>query len=291
LYIGNIEITPDRAFIVAEAGQNHNGSLDLALRLVDAAVEAGVDAIKWQKRAIELCVPPEQRDIMRSTPWGQMRYIDYRYMLEFGQSEFDIIDVYCQDKGIMWFVSPWDIPSFVFMKENYDLPCWKIPSACLTDHELLRAMKRRQVPIVLSTGMSTSHEIAEAATILLGQGNETVICHCNSTYPCPPEDLNLRCIHGLQEGFPDAVVGYSGHEVALAPTIAARTMGALYIERHITLDRSSWGSDQASSVEPSGFKRLVKDIRLIEKCLGDGQKRITGGEVEPMRRLRRQLVG
>jgi N-acetylneuraminate synthase len=283
--IGNKEIgTGHPAFIVAEIGQNHNGNLETALRMIDAAIEADVDAVKFQKRAVHLAIPEEQKSVMRDTPWGRMTYLEYREHLEFNRAQYDIIDLYCKKQGIMWFASVWDIPSFVFIKENYSVPAFKIPSACITDEELLRAMKKRDVPIIISNGMSTQAEWLAAMDILEAQGNEVLVCHCNSTYPCPPEDLNLLCVAGMAKVM---LAGYSGHEVGLAPTLAAVALGACYIERHLTLDRSMWGTDQAASVEPQGFKRLVEDIRTIEKAMGDGIKVVTPAEEEVKKKLRR----
>lgn len=270
-------------YIVAEIGINHNGDLALAKRLIDAAYLAGCDAVKFQKRTPELCVPPEQRDIPRETPWGIMSYLEYRHRLEFGQPEYDEIDRYCRERGITWFASVWDEPSVDFL-ERYDPVCYKIPSAALTDHNLLRHLRRTGRPLILSTGMSTLEQIREAVDIL-GEDN-LLITHCTSTYPCPPHELNLRMIETLRREF-RCPIGYSGHEVGLQTTYAAVVLGACLVERHITLDRAMWGSDQAASVEPWGFMRLVRDIRVIEAALGDGVKRIYESELPIMNRLRR----
>lgn len=270
--------------LIAEIGINHSGSVDTALRLIDMAQEAGCDVVKFQKRSVELSVPDHMRNVPKETPWGSMTYLEYKKLMEFGAFEYDIIDAYCRGKGISWFASVWDIPSLVFVKERYEVPFWKIPSASLTYCELLDAMKKRPEPVILSTGMSTPEQIRHAVSHL-GRDN-LVLMHCNSSYPCLPEDLNLRCILWLKEEFPHATVGYSGHEVGLAPTLAAVALGATFVERHITLDRTAWGTDQAASVEKSGLTRLVKDIRLIERSLGDGVKRITEDEVGGMKKLR-----
>ena len=271
-------------FIVAEIGINHNGDLDIARRLIDTAVKAGCDAVKFQKRTPEVCVPPEQRDQMRDTPWGYISYMDYRYRVEFGEAEYREIDMYCREQGILWFASCWDEPSVDFM-ETFDPPCYKVPSAALTDHSLLRHMRATGRPMVLSTGMSTMEEIRAAVDVL---GTEQLlIAHCTSTYPCPPEELNLRMIPALSAEFPCAI-GYSAHEVGLPNTVAAVTLGACLVERHITLDRSMWGSDQAASVEPQGFERLVKYIRVIEAGLGDGIKQVYQSEQPIKKRLRRR---
>ena len=276
--------------IVAELGQNHNGSLDVCLRMIEAAKAAGVDAVKLQKRHLPDAIPESQRTILKSTPWGLMSYLEYRERLEFTVSQYDVIDQACKTIGIKWFVSVWDIPSLETMVARYpDMPYIKIPSACLTDDLLLAEAAGCGIPVVLSTGMSTAAEVDHAMHLFDwgAEGNDFTVCHCNSTYPCPVGDLNLRCLAWLNKTYPWARLGYSGHEVGLATTIAAVALGAQYVERHFTLDRSMWGSDQAASVEPGGFKRLVKDIRNVEQALGDGLKRVTPGELEAMRRLRR----
>ncbi len=271
-------------YIVAEIGINHNGDIDNAKSLIDAAVMAGCDAVKFQKRTPEICVPAEQRDQMRRTPWGYISYMDYRYKVEFGIDEYAEIDKYCQERGIAWFASCWDEPSVDFV-EQFSPPCYKIPSAVLTDAELLKYHRSTGRLIVLSTGMSTLDQI-KSAVDLLGQEN-LILLHCNGTYPCPPDQLNLRTITTLSNMF-DCPIGYSGHEVGLPTTLAAVTLHACFIERHITLDRAMWGSDQAASVEPQGFDRLVKYIRTVETSLGDGVKRVYPGEKTAMERLRRK---
>ncbi|MGA9347282.1 MAG: N-acetylneuraminate synthase family protein [Anaerolineae bacterium] len=270
-------------YIVAEIGINHNGDLDIAKRLIDAAKVAGCDAVKFQKRTPDKCVLAEQRNTLRETPWGLITYLEYRYHVEFGYEEYREIDHYCRERGITWFASVWDEESVDFM-EAFDPPCYKIPSAALTDRALLRHVRATGRPIILSTGMSTMEEIWAAVDVL---GTENLlITHCTSTYPCKPGELNLRVIPTLQREF-DCPIGYSGHEVGLQTTYAAVVLGACYVERHITLDRAMWGSDQAASVEPWGFMRLVRDIRVTEKALGDGIKRVYESEKPIMQRLRR----
>lgn len=271
-------------YIVAEIGINHNGDIDIAKSLIDAAVRTGCDAVKFQKRTPEICVPEEQRDQMRRTPWGYISYMDYRYKVEFEVDEYTEIDEYCKTKGITWFASCWDEPSVDFI-EQFDPPCYKIPSAALTDAELLKYHRETKRPIILSTGMSSLEQI-KSAVKLIGQDN-LILLHCNGTYPCPPEELNLRTITTLSNMF-DCPIGYSGHEVGLPTTLAAVTLHACFVERHITLDRAMWGSDQAASVEPQGFDRLVKYIRTVESSLGDGVKRVYPGEKTAMERLRRK---
>lgn len=271
------------AYLVAEIGLNHNGSVDTAKRLIDVAILAGCDAVKFQKRTPELAVPPEMRSVMRETPWGTMTYLDYRHRVEFGEAEYQAIDDYCLERAIPWFASPWDEPSVDFL-ERFDVPCIKIPSAALTDHALVRHAAKTGRPIVLSTGMSTIEQIGAACKLL--NPRKTILLHTTSTYPCSPAELNLRAIQTLREtfGYP---TGYSGHEVGLQTTYAAVVLGACFVERHITLDRAMWGSDHGASVEPQGLMRLVRDIRTIESSLGDGVKRVYESEVPIINRLRR----
>ncbi len=271
------------AYIVAEIGINHNGDLEIAKRLIDAGLWAGVDAVKFQKRTPELCVPPEQKDKMRETPWGYISYLDYRRKVEFGEREYAEIDRHCRERGIPWFASVWDEPSVDFL-EAFNPVCYKIPSAALTDHGLLRRVRETGRPVILSTGMSTMEQI-EAAVAVLGT-DDLLITHATSTYPCEPPELNLRMILTLRERFP-CPIGYSGHEVGLVPSAVAVALGACLVERHITLDRAMWGSDQAASVEPGGFSKLVKYIRVTEQALGDGVKRVYDSELSSLRKLRR----
>jgi N-acetylneuraminate synthase len=271
-------------YITAEIGINHNGDLGIAKRLIDVAVMAGCDAVKFQKRTPEKAVPPEYREVIRETPWGLISYLDYRRKVEFGEEEYRAIDQYCREKGIHWFASCWDEDSVEFI-EQFDPPCFKIASASLTDLPLLQKIRKTGKPMIVSTGMSTIEEI-EQAVELVGS-DRLLLAHSTSTYPCPPEELNLRMIHTLQTHF-NCPVGYSGHEVGLQTTFAAVTLGAAFVERHITLDRAMWGSDQAASVEPWGLMRLVRDIRVIEQALGDGVKRVYDSEMKARQRLRRK---
>ena len=270
-------------YVVAEIGINHNGELETAKRMIKAACEAGVDAVKFQKRTPELCVPLEQRGQMRETPWGYISYLDYRYKVEFSAEDYAEIDRYCKELGISWFASVWDEPSVDFM-EAFNPVCYKIPSASLTDHPLLSRLVASGRPLILSTGMSTMDEI-RAAVDLLGT-ERLLITHATSTYPCDPEELNLRMIDTLRETFP-CPVGYSGHEVGLIPSVVAVSLGACMVERHITLDRAMWGSDQAASVEPGGFERLVHYVRVTEAALGDGVKKVYASELSSLKKLRR----
>lgn len=271
-------------FVIAEIGINHNGSLELARKLIDGAVLAGCDAVKFQKRNPEKCVPKDQWYIERDTPWGRMTYIDYRYKVEFGQREYEAIDRHCKDRGILWFASCWDEDSVAFM-EQFDPPCYKIASAAVTDIDLLLEHRATGKPLILSTGMSTMEEIDRAVRVL-GK-KRLLIAHTTSTYPCPPEQLNLRVIPVLKQRYPECPIGYSGHEVGLSPTWAAVSLGATFVERHITLDRAMWGSDQAASVEIGGLMRLVANIRDIEKAMGDGIKKVYPEELKQREKLRR----
>jgi N-acetylneuraminate synthase len=269
-------------YVIAEIGINHNGSLDIAKRLIAVAKAIGCDAVKFQKRNPEKCVPADQRDQMRETPWGYISYMEYRHRVELGEDDFRQIDQYCREHNIAWFVSCWDTDSVDFIRA-FRTPCIKIPSACLTDRELLEHYRSTTVPLILSTGMSTLDQIDAAVSIL---GTERLLlAHCTSTYPCMNEELNLRMIPRLRELYP-CPVGYSGHEVGLAPSLAAVALGACFVERHITLDRAMWGSDQAASVEPVGMGRLIKDIRTIEAAFGDGIKRVYESERKAASRLR-----
>lgn len=274
-------------YIVAEIGINHNGDVDIAKRLIDAAKLSGCDAVKFQKRTPELCVPPEQRNIPRETPWGLISYMEYRYKVEFAYEQYAEIDRYCKQQGVTWFASCWDIPSVDFI-EQFDPPCYKVASACLTDDELLLRLNATGKPILLSTGMSTMDEVRHAVTLL--DRDRLIIMHSTSTYPCPVNELNLRMIQTLKREF-GLPVGYSGHEVGLQTTYAAVVLGACVVERHVTLDRAMWGSDQAASVEPGGFMRLVRDIRVIEQALGDGVKRVYESEMPARAKLRRVPSG
>lgn len=271
-------------YVIAEIGINHNGSVELAKKMIAGAATAGADAVKFQKRTPEICVPKDQWYIERDTPWGRMTYIDYRYKVEFGKDEYNEIDRFCREHNIRWFASCWDEPSVEFI-EQFDVPAYKAPSASLTDIDLLKKMKSTGKPLIISTGMSTMEEI-ESAVNSIGMDN-LLIAHATSTYPCKIEELNLRVISTLQKKYPDIPIGYSGHEVGLAPTWAAVSLGACFVERHITLDRAMWGTDQAASVEIGGLIRLISNIRDIENSLGDGIKKVYKSEMSSRKKLRR----
>lgn len=273
-------------YVIAEIGINHNGDLDLARRLIDVAADAGCQAVKFQKRTPEICVPMAQRSQLRQTPWGEMTYLEYKERTEFGHDEYRQIAKYADERGLHWFASPWDVPSVDFLEEM-EVPVHKIASAGVADHELLRALAATGKPLILSTGMSTLSEIDRAVEIL-GTGN-LILMHATSTYPLPPEEANLRTIATLKDRY-GVPVGYSGHERGLQISLAAVALGAVAVERHITLDRTMWGSDHAASLEPAGLEHLVRDIRIIEQAMGDGVKRVFPGEEAPKARLRRVTV-
>ena len=283
-----------KTHIIAEIGINHNGDLDIAKKLIDVAALSGCDSVKFQKRNPDVCVPEHQKSVMRDTPWGRMTYLDYKYKVEFGKEEYDEIDRYCKERNIQWSASPWDMDSLEFLNQ-YDLPYIKIPSAMLTNDELLLAARNTGKKVILSTGMSTDSEIDHANTLLItggeilkkmGDGNKNyAMLHCNSQYPAPLEELNLSAIKTLKERF-FCEVGYSGHEFRLGTSVAAVYLGATIIERHITLDRTMWGTDHLCSVEPQGLIKLVKGIRELETCFGDGELGCSDGELEIAKKLR-----
>jgi len=277
-------------YIIAEIGINHNGSVAMAKQMIRGARDAGADAVKFQKRTPELCVPKDQWNHERDTPWGRIRYIEYRRLVEFGADQYAEIDHYCRSLGIDWTASCWDEPSVDFM-EQFDPPFYKMASASLTDLCLLRRARATGRPVMISTGMSTMEEIVAAVDVLgtrdrAGRPN-LLIAHSTSTYPCKVEELNLRMIDTLKRCYPEVPIGYSGHETGLAPSMAAVALGASFLERHVTLDRAMWGTDHAASVEFVGLERLIRDIRDIEQSLGDGVKRVYESELGPRQKLRR----
>jgi N-acetylneuraminate synthase len=270
-------------YIVGEIGINHNGDLNIAKQLIDVAAETGLNAVKFQKRTPELCVPKEQWDIERDTPWGVMKYIDYRHKVEFNQSEYEEIAKYCKLRNIDWFASPWDEEAVDFL-ERFDVVCYKIASASVTDISLLNKIRVTGRPKIMSSGMSTMAEIRSGLETL-GHDN-LLVCHSTSSYPCDVSELNLNMIKTLRNEF-NIPVGYSGHELGLATTLAAVVLGASLIERHITINRAMWGTDQSASIEPQGVARLIRDIRAIESSLGDGVKKVYDSEIDVMQKLRR----
>jgi N-acetylneuraminate synthase len=275
------------AYVIAEIGLNHNGDVDIAKQLIDVAADAGADAVKFQKRTPEISTPVHMRDTLRETPWGTMTYLDYRYRVEFTREQYVEVSDHALLRGLDWFASPWDVPSVGFL-EDLNVVAHKVASACLTDIPLLQALRDTGKPIILSTGMSTIAQI-DAALEVLGT-DRLVLMHATSTYPMEPEEANLRVIPTLRDRYPGVPVGYSGHERGLQISVAAVALGAVAVERHITLDRTMWGSDHAASLEPAGLQHLIRDIRIIEQALGDGVKRVFPGEQAPMAKLRRVLT-
>ena len=281
--LGSKVVGPGRpCYVVAEIGINHNGDIDLAKKLINVALGADCDAVKFQKRTIDVVYSAEELAKPRESPFGTTNG-DLKRGLEFEQEEYEEIDRYCREVKIDWFASCWDEASVDFIAQ-FKVPCFKIASASLTDDNLLRHTRAVGKPIVLSTGMSTIQEVDHAVEVLGKQ--DLVLLHACSTYPAYYEELNLRVIDVLRDRY-GVPVGYSGHETGLPSSVAAAVLGACIIERHITLDRSMWGSDHAASLEPNGITRLVRDIRLIEKSMGDGVKRVLEREQPIIKKLRR----
>jgi len=269
-------------FVIAEIGINHNGEAQIAKKLIDVASLAGCEAVKFQKRTIDVVYTPEELAKPRETPFGETNG-DLKRGLEFGQSEYQQIDEYCRNKPIAWTASCWDEASVDFI-DQFNPPFYKIASASLTDDALLRHTRAKGKPIVLSTGMSTLDQIDHAVEVL---GTENlVLLHCCSTYPAQYAELNLRVIPTFRERY-GVPIGYSGHETGIASSVAAAALGACVVERHVTMDRSLWGSDHAASLEPNGIMRVVRDIRLVEMALGDGVKSVVPSEIPIMKKLRR----
>lgn len=281
--VGNILVGDNQpCFIIAEIGINHNGSLKDAKRLIDMAVSNGCNAVKFQKRTVDVVYSKEELERPRPNVFGETNG-DLKRGLEFGLEEYKEIDEYCKQKNIMWFASCWDKGSVDFI-DQFNPPCYKIASASLTDDELLKYTKSKGKPILLSTGMSTMEEIEHAMEIL-GEEN-TIIYHCTATYPSNSNEINLNCIKTLKERF-SCPVGYSGHERGISPSILAVGLGACSVERHITLDRTNWGSDQAASLETPGLFHMVRDIRQVPTLLSDGKKVVYEREIPIRKKLRR----
>lgn len=273
-----------KPYLIAEIGINHNGDLQIAKKLIDAVFACQWDCVKFQKRDPDICVPEHQKAVMRDTPWGRMTYLEYRKKIEFNKKHYDYIDRYCREKPLAWTASVWDVPSLRFIAD-YDVPFLKIPSAKLTDKELLIETAKLRKPMVISTGMSTLKEIDIAVNIAEKYGDSFVLMYTNSAYPTPKDELNIRCIQTLRDRY-KCVVGYSGHEDDLEPTVFAVALGAMVIERHITLDHKMWGTDQQASVEVMGMDILCKRIRNVKDILGDGAKKISKSEIPVRERLR-----
>ncbi len=274
----------DNPYLIAEIGINHNGDLEIAKKLIDAAHACSWDFVKFQKKNPDLCIPEEQKKAIKETPWGKMTYLEYKHKLEFGKKEYDYIDKYCREKPINWAASVWDMDSLNFIKQ-YKVAFIKIPSAKVTDLELIKDTACSKFPVILSTGMSTLEEIDRAVDVLKKYSANFMLMHTNSSYPAKIEELNLGCIKTLRQRY-NCEIGYSGHEYGLEPTIFAVALGAMVIERHITLDHTMWGTDQSSSVEPMGMDMLYKRIRNAKQILGDGIKRITESEIIVRKKIR-----
>lgn len=268
--------------IIAEAGINHNGSVETAKKLIDAAVDAGCDYVKFQKRTPDICVPEHKKSEPRDTPWGTLPYIEYKHKIEFGREEYEEIDAYCRENGIGWFASVWDIPSVQFMSEFTDIG--KIPSAHLTNDPVLRATRKAFDTMIVSTGMSTQKQIDHAMDLV----RPDVIMHSVSSYPTEVSELNLEYISFLKARYPYAEVGYSGHEMGVVASSASVALGATWVERHITLDKTMWGSDQAISLEPDELKELTKNIRTVQAAMGGNQERgLLRSEMKKQKSLRK----
>ena len=281
----------EKTYIIGEIGINHQGDLSIAKRLIDIAAAAGCDAVKFQKRNPDICVPEEQKNKPRTWQGKEMTYLEYKYKVEFGKKEYDEIDAYCKKQNIAWSASPWDLDSLEFLKQ-YDIPFIKIPSAMLTNDDLLTASIETGKRIIFSVGMSTDEEIKQAVDTLriakevFNNKNDIGLLHCNSTYPAPIDQLNLSAIETLKNKYPDFTIGYSGHEMTLGTTVASVLLGAEIIERHITLDRNMEGSDHSASVTPWGLFKLVSGIRELEAAYGDGVIRVTESEKAVREKLR-----
>ena len=282
--IGNKKIgSKHPVFVVAEIGINHNGDISTAKNLIDVAKESGCDAVKFQKRTIDLVYTKEELAKPRESIFGTTNG-DLKRGLEFGWEVYKMIDMYCKEKDILWFASCWDTKSIEFM-DQFDVPCHKIASPMLTNDAFLKCVKKRKKPIILSTGMSTIEQIDHAVDIL--GTDDLIILHCTSTYPAKLEELNLKCIQTLQKRYPECPIGYSGHEVGVYSTLAAGALGACMIERHITLNRSMFGTDQPSSLEPKGLKLIIENLKEIPIILGDGVKKVYDSEKPIIQKLRK----
>jgi len=280
-YVGDCE----PVYLIAEIGINHNGDLQIAKKLIDATWATGWDCVKFQKRTPDICVPESQKNMLRQTPWGEMTYLEYKKRIEFNKNEYDYINRYCMEKPLAWTASVWDLPSLEFML-NYDIPFIKIPSAMLGNHDLIKKCAASKKPLIVSTGMSTLEEIDSSVEILEKYfQNNYILMHVNSTYPAKIDELNLNMISVLKERY-KCLVGYSGHEYEIMPAVMAPIYGACIIERHITLDHTMWGTDQAASLEVRGMDFLAKRVHEVKLIAGDGIKTITEGEMKMREKLR-----
>jgi N-acetylneuraminate synthase len=274
----------NRIYMIAEAGINHNGQIELAKKLIELAHSTGCDAIKFQKRNPDVCVPESMKQVMRETPWGTMSYLDYKKRIEFGDDEYSEISEYCKELGIKWSASAWDLDSLIFL-DKYDLPFHKIASALSTNLDFVREVARRKILTYASVGMCTFQDIDQLVKIFSEEGCELVLMHTISNYPARESDLNLRMIETLSNRY-GLQIGYSGHESSVTPSIVAGVLGAVAIERHITLDRAMWGTDHAASLERPGLVQLVNALRKIPLVSGDGIKKEVPGELEMASKMR-----
>jgi len=272
-------------YFIGEIGINHNGDLQIAKKLIDAIFACNWDCAKFQKRNPDVAVPEKQKSAIRDTPWGRISYIEYKYKVEFGQKEYRYIDKYCKEKPVDWTASVWDIDSLNFLTQ-FDIPFIKIPSAKITNDELIIESAKTQIPLCISTGMSTVEEIDKAVNLAKKYGKPPVVMHCNSTYPTPHDEVNLNIIPFLADRYPDCIIGYSGHEKGLEPTVIAIALGAKVIERHITLSHDMWGTDQEASLEILAMDMLKKRSKDIEIILGSNRKTITKSEIPIRLKLR-----
>ena len=277
-------LSMNEPYFIAEIGINHNGDINIAKKLLDATNACNWHCAKFQKRNPDVCVPEHQKSKMRNTPWGKISYLEYKYKVEFEKKEYDEIDLYCKNKPLSWIVSVWDLDSLEFI-QNYDVPFLKIPSAHIINKELLTEAAKTKIPIIISTGMSTWQIVDSAVEILEKERSEYAILHCISTYPASNIDLNLNVIPAMIERY-QCIVGYSGHEYDLEPSVIAVVLGARIIERHVTLDHNMWGTDQKSSLEVHAMDLLKKRVKDVNGALGSAEKIITESERLVIKKLR-----
>ncbi len=275
-----------KPYLIAEIGINHNGDLQIAKKLMDAAFACGWNAVKFQKREPDIAVPEEQKNVMRDTPWGQMTYLEYKKKVEFGKKEYDYIDNYCKQKPIAWSASPWDMPSLEFLLQYEDVPFIKIASATMTKDEIIKKAAESKKAVILSTGMSEMEEIDHAVSILEDYSNgDYILMHTNSAYPAMHKDLNLQVIKTFRERY-HCLVGYSGHEQDLEPSVAAVVLGARVIERHVTISHELWGTDQKASLEVAAMAMLAGRVRTLDEMMGDGIRTVKDAEISVRKKLR-----
>lgn len=276
-----------KIFYIAEIGINHNGDLNIAKQIIDAAIESGADAVKFQKRSPDFCIPEHQKNVMRDTPWGIMTYLDYKKKIEFEEKEYNEIDLYCKQKGIKWFASAWDIQSQNFLK-NYNLEYNKIASAMLTNDEFLNYVAQEGKHTFISTGMSTYDEINNAVDVFRKYNCPFTVFQCTSTYPSDLDEINLNVIKTFRNIYLDSIgIGFSNHSPGILACSLAVSLGATHIETHCTLKRNMWGTDQSNSLEPAGLKKMIRDCNNVEKILGNGIKKVYHGEINIKKKLRK----